>query len=107
MKQRHPNFGRGFELLRRLPAVRTFREGRLEVFPLFIRQVARGRDGAQFQESSMWSRILPLVAAPMIPFIFHAVALRAPYSQTSASATYRVRGSSGAAHFPRAAQASD
>src|SRR6266481_2611152 len=107
MKQRYADIGGGFELLQGLPALRTFGEVCLEGFLLRLGQVARGRDGAQLQESVMGSCLSPPIPVPMTCFIFHAVALLVQYSHTSASATCRVHGSSGAAHCRGAAQASD
>src|ERR1700723_4207853 len=102
MKQRHADIGGSLEFLQGLPAVRTFREVRLQIPLFFVVQFARGRNGAQLKEFLMWSYFRPPVSFLTVLLIFHAVELLAHYSQTFASATYLIPGNSGAAHSPRA-----
>src|SRR5713226_3385411 len=99
MKQRHANTGGSLEFLQSLPAFWTFSEVSLQSLLFFLGKVARGRNGAQLEESVVWSHFRPTLGFPIIFSMFHDVGLPEHYSQTSASATYRGRGSNGSARF--------
>src|SRR6267142_6393411 len=99
MKQRHADTSGSLEFLQSLLAALAFREVLLQVLLFFLGQVARSRNGAQLKQFVVWFHFRPTLAFRIAYSISHAVVLPVHYSQTSASATYRGRGSNGSARF--------